>query len=183
MVKLITAHERRHLFGSHGSMILSPHARFGTATTLEHTHQLSGATGNNVYVWVYNGTSARTEHVVYFWSNTSMFSCFTGYTAWILQHLDIYGSLLLFGLIATFALWVFYGRFGCLLLLVWKTWQHSVLGLQYLTWQLMSTSIVGSFNGKNWINQQVTILVCTHRCYVYVRVPRVPIPLLLAAIF
>ena len=73
--------------------------------------------------------------------------------------------------IATFALWVFYGRFGCLLLLVWKTWQHSVLGLQYLTWQLMSTSIVGSFNGKNWINQQVTILVCTHRCYVYVRVP------------
>ena len=99
-----------------------------------------------------------------------MFSCFTGYTAWILQHLDIYGSLWLFGLIATFALWVFYGRFGCLLLLVWKTWQHSVLGLQYLTWQLMSTSIVGSFNGKNRIDQQV-ILVCTHRCYVFVRVP------------
>ena len=50
--------------------------------------------------------------------------------------------------IATFALWVFYGRFGCLLLLVWKTWQHSVLDLQYLTWQLMSTSIVGSDHGK-----------------------------------
>ena len=98
------------------------------------------------------------------------------------QHFDIYGSLWLFGLNSDVRplgiLWSF--RLSSPTGL--ENLAPFVLGLQYLARQLMSASIVGSFNGKNWINQQVTFLVRTHRCYVSIRVPRVPIPLLLAAI-
>ena len=141
---------------------------------LEHTHQLSGATGNNVYVWVYNGTSAKTEHVVYFWSKTSMFSCLTGYTAWILHNTLTFMAPFGFSdSIATFALWVFYGRFGCLLLLVWKTWQHLSLAsstshgnsCQRPLWVVLMEKI-GSIN-KSLFWSAHTDAMCMSECLVF----------------